>query len=127
VGGGPPNATTATCARTARARRRGCDHTDNTDLRGDASPCTTEDTCAAGQCVRSASLNCDDGNVCTDDSCDPASGCAYTDNTALRRRTFARRTTAAGWGCGWPLRDCDDGNECTFDYCNQEAARAAKK
>jgi cytoskeletal protein CcmA (bactofilin family) len=27
-------------------------------------------------------LTCDDGNVCTDDSCSPASGCVHTNNTA---------------------------------------------
>jgi hypothetical protein len=36
---------------------------------------------------------CDDGNVCTDDSCDPASGCHHENNVA----------------------PCDDGNACTAD------------
>ena len=39
---------------------------------------------------------CDDGNVCTEDSCDPAMGCSYVENTS----------------------PCDDGNVCTVgDLC----------
>ncbi len=42
-------------------------------------------------------LTCDDGNVCTADSCDPASGsCTHTTNPTA----------------------CDDGNACTADTCN---------
>jgi len=33
-------------------------------------------TCTgAGQCAGVKSLDCDDGDVCTSDSCDPATGC----------------------------------------------------
>ena len=40
--------------------------------------------------------NCDDGNVCTDDSCNPASGCVNANNIA----------------------SCDDGDACTTaDTC----------
>jgi hypothetical protein len=27
-------------------------------------------------------LDCDDGNVCTDDSCNPSAGCEHSDNTS---------------------------------------------
>lgn len=37
--------------------------------------CCSKDARSAGVCVGSAPPNCDDGNVCTDDSCNPASGC----------------------------------------------------
>ena len=40
-------------------------------------------------------LNCNDGDLCTDDSCDPASGCINT-----------------------PNYDCDDGDACTDDSCD---------
>ena len=42
----------------------------------DGNPCT-EDTCdpAVAACIRQ---NCDDGNLCTEDRCDPVLGCLYT-------------------------------------------------
>ncbi|HOX41942.1 MAG TPA: hypothetical protein PK668_00005, partial [Myxococcota bacterium] len=53
--------------------------------------------CQAGQCdLVQLVLDCDDGNVCTDDACDAGAGCANTDNTL----------------------DCDDANACTVgDTC----------
>ncbi len=72
----------------------GCVHTPvNCD---DGNPCTL-DSCdpASGQCVHTA-VSCDDGNPCTLDSCDPASGqCVHS-----------------------PV-NCDDGNACTADSCAQ--------
>jgi Tol biopolymer transport system component len=50
-------------------------------------------TCAAGICARQDTLDCDDSNKCTDDTCDATTGCAHTDV------------------------DCDDGNKCTDDTC----------
>jgi hypothetical protein len=41
-----------------------------------ASPCTTGRTCVEGTCTAGAPLVCDDGDACTIDSCDPATGCA---------------------------------------------------
>ena len=63
----------------------------------DGSVCTPTDTCQAGNCVAGSVLDCDDKNPCTDDSCDPKSGCVNTANVA----------------------DCEDGNPCTLgDKCN---------
>jgi len=36
--------------------------------------CTTDDTCASGVCVPGPAVDCDDGDVCTADSCDATSG-----------------------------------------------------
>ena len=50
-----------------------------------------------GICQPGTPLNCVDSNICTDDSCNPASGCVYTNNTNA----------------------CDDGNACTTpDVCS---------
>lgn len=57
--------------------------------------CFYNGTCNAGQCQGTTAVNCDDGNPCTQDSCDPAVGCVHT-NEPL--------TTA-----------CVDGNPCTTD------------
>jgi hypothetical protein len=42
----------------------------------DGNLCTTEDVCnASGLCVSEVTLDCDDDNDCTTDTCDPQSGC----------------------------------------------------
>src|SRR5213593_3946793 len=60
----------------------GCVHTSNTAPCDDGNACTTVDVCQGGTCAGSAPPSCDDGNVCTDDSCNPATGCVHTPNTA---------------------------------------------
>lgn len=60
----------------------GCVNAPNTASCDDGNACTAADVCAAGSCVGGAPPNCDDNNGCTDDSCNPASGCVYTNNTA---------------------------------------------
>ena len=64
---------------------------------------------------------CNDGNVCTDDSCNPATGCVYTNNTASCDDGNACTTadTCSGGACvgGTPLV-CNDSNACTDDSCN---------
>lgn len=49
-----------------------------------------------GECIPGEPLDCDDGNPCTDDLCDPIDGCYSEFNTA----------------------PCDDGDDCTdLDFC----------
>jgi hypothetical protein len=64
----------------------------------DGNACNGPETCdpTDGSCDSGPALVCDDGLFCTDDSCDPASGCV----------------TAA--------HDCSDTDECTEDSCNEE-------
>jgi hypothetical protein len=74
----------------------GAVYTNNTASCDDGDACTTADACSAGACVAGAPLDVDDGNLCTDDSCNPATGAVYTNNTA----------------------SCDDGESCTEgDVC----------
>ncbi len=62
------------------------------------SVCAKAAACKDGKCVATKTIDCDDGDVCTDDTCDPKLGCVHTWNTA----------------------DCDDGNACTEnDKCNK--------
>ena len=61
----------------------------------DGNPCSVADHCEAGVCVGSP-VECDDENVCTDDSCDETGGCVFDANLAA----------------------CDDGDACTVaDQC----------
>ena len=67
----------------------------------------------------SCPFGCDDGNECTDPSCDPATGCVQTNNAApCDDGSFCTTgdTCDMGTCTGTPL-DCDDGNACTADSC----------
>jgi hypothetical protein len=47
----------------------------------DGSACTIGDTCGdGGICGKPLPVDCDDENICSDDWCDPASGCINMDN-----------------------------------------------
>ena len=98
----------------------GCVHTDNTSPCNDGNACTTNDTCGGGSCHGGAPPVCDDGNVCTTDTCDPATGCVFTNNTNPCNDGNACTTndTCGGGTCnGGPPPVCDDGNVCTTDTC----------
>jgi hypothetical protein len=89
----------------------------------DGDACTQNDVCqgdAVGTCGGGA-VDCNDDNVCTDDSCDAATGCINTNNT-LPCDDGDECTTAdtcSGGACvGGAPTDCDDGVSCTDDSCN---------
>ena len=59
----------------------GCQHSNNSNPCDNGNPCTENDTCASAVCTAGSAVACDDANECTDDSCDPLSGCVHTDNS----------------------------------------------
>ena len=66
----------------------------------DGDACTVDDHCSKGGCGGGGSLVCGDGNLCSDEVCDPLLGCVFPSNGA----------------------PCDDGNACTVgDACNAGA------
>ncbi len=63
----------------------------------DGDACTAGDQCVGGECQGVAAVDCDDGEPCTDDTCDAATGCAHAPATGPA---------------------CDDGDPCTAnDAC----------
>jgi hypothetical protein len=83
----------------------GCDHATGcthavipgcctTDAACRTDPCLQDATCTAGTCRGGVPVDCDDGDACTDDACDPARGCVHT-----------------------PI-GCNDGDACTRDACD---------
>jgi hypothetical protein len=74
----------------------GCAHTNNAEACDDGNACTANDACNGGACQAGPPTNCNDANLCTDDSCDPVDGCQHADNTA----------------------SCGDGEVCTADACD---------
>jgi len=85
----------------------------------DGDACTMGDACKFGNCLPQADLNCDDGNLCTDDGCEPLEGCTYTQNQApcddMNACTEGDKCSN-GWCAGEPVV-CDDTNMCTDDAC----------
>ncbi|GAB4206177.1 MAG: hypothetical protein OHK0013_22630 [Sandaracinaceae bacterium] len=111
--------TTDTCASAT-----GCSNTINAGaLCDDGSACTTGDVCSATGVCGGSAVTCDDMNPCTDDTCAPATGCAYTpvvgracsDGDAC---TTGEACTAAGTcGGGSPVTCMEDANPCTTAVC----------
>ena len=75
----------------------GCAHTNNAAACSDGNACTSGDTCSGGTCQPGQPVSCNDNDVCTSDSCSPATGCVFTNVTAVL---------------------CNDNNVCTDDQCN---------
>ncbi|MBI1825289.1 MAG: PQQ-binding-like beta-propeller repeat protein [Planctomycetes bacterium] len=98
----------------------GCVHANNSNSCDDGNACTTTDTCNSGSCVGGPPLNCNDGDDCTDDSCNQTSGCVHENicgaccdqSTGLcASSTLAGECTCAR--CQWSLgASCEDAN-CT--------------
>jgi len=103
------DAATGTCSNVALTG--GCED-------GDA--CTLGDQCAAGACVPGATLNCNDGNPCSDDSCDAKVGCINLASTATCSDgdpcTDGDQCDKGACVAGGP-KDCDDATACTLDAC----------
>ncbi|NUN16022.1 MAG: hypothetical protein HUU55_20535, partial [Myxococcales bacterium] len=99
----------------------GCVFANNNNPCSDGDACTLGDVCQLGSCVAGPAANCDDGNVCTNDSCNSATGCVNLNNTSLCDDGDACTTadTCSGGACiGGAAPDCDDANVCTADSCD---------
>ena len=82
-----------------------CTHTpapDGTPC-SDGNLCTTGDICKSGICQPGGVPGCDDGQMCTTDACDPATGQCSHSGIA---------------NCCASDAACNDGNSCTDDACN---------
>lgn len=78
----------------------------------------------AGELKCSGPRDCDDDNGCTDDSCDPASGCVRAFNSAPcdDGNLCTTADTCSGGSCvGGPPLNCNDGLNCTVDSCDPVA------
>jgi hypothetical protein len=85
-----------TCTDDACSTVIGCDHKAVVATCSDGNACTSPDVCMDGNCAGGQALKCDDGNPCTDDTCQGVVGCVALPNAAT----------------------CDDGAACTgTDLC----------
>jgi len=94
------------CTDDACDAKSGCTHKTNNHPCSDNNKCTANDGCATGKCVGlpiDVTTVCDDGKVCTKDTCSPAKGCVHSDNKVA----------------------CTDGNPCTVgDRCDAGGCKA---
>jgi hypothetical protein len=87
----------------------------------DGNPCSTGDKCLAGECTGNAEINCNDGNLCTDDFCDPVVGCQHENNVQPCQDGDA---CTIGDGClngecvAGVAKSCEDFNPCSDDACD---------
>jgi len=99
----------------------GCLHVLNQAPCDDENVCTYGDHCHLGECIHTAELNCDDFNPCSDDSCDPTTGCQFLPNDlACDDGNACTENDACGNGFCQPggAVVCDDDNLCTTDLCD---------
>jgi len=101
----------------------GCGHANNSVACDDGDQCTVGEKCDGGACQGGVGLNCDDGNVCTDDSCDPDAGCGHVNNNAAcdDENQCTENDSCLNGACqpGTP-KNCDDGDPCSVDTCDPD-------
>ena len=98
----------------------GCINAPNTAACSDGDPCTTVDGCVDGACAGSEPKLCDDGNVCTADSCVEGQGCLFdpVDGECDDGNACTELDLCIGGVCkGSGSPDCNDQNSCTADLC----------
>jgi cysteine-rich repeat protein len=89
----------------------------------DGNNCTTGEQCSGGVCSGGSPVTCNDGNVCTSNTCTPAVGCQYPsvpNGTPCSDGNVCNGAeTCQGGVCtaGTPL-SCDDSTVCTLDSCS---------
>ena len=91
----------------------------------DSDLCTVADSCFEGQCIAGKTVNCNDGNPCTNDDCQPDAGCLYEYNAAQCNDSdvCTKADFCQDGQCqpGLVTVPCDDGNVCTDDACDPDA------
>ncbi len=99
----------------------GCSHSPADGVScSDGNACTLNDACNDGACVSGPPPDCNDSNVCTDDSCS-AGKCVHLSNTATCTDSDACTSGehCSGSTCsGATVVPCDDGKPCTADSCD---------
>ena len=83
--------------------------------------CDGQESCRDGVCQYGEALDCDDHNPCTEDSCDPASGCHYPprpDGSDCGGGACGPATCLGGYCLPQDESLCDDGDPCTADSCD---------
>ncbi len=88
----------------------------------DNDECTTGETCSGGTCGNGMAANCDDGNGCTNDTCDATLGCLHQANAAScdDGNACTLDDVCAFGACTGKTKPCLDGDVCTTDMCDPQ-------
>jgi hypothetical protein len=110
------------CTSDACDAKAGCTHTANTAGCSDGDACTVGEACQAGTCQGGAPQPCNDGNPCTDDSCQGGS-CKASPNKGpcSDGNACTQGDHCESGACAVLPVVCNDGNACTNDACNPAA------
>jgi len=98
----------------------GCTYSLNSAPCDDGDVCSTGDKCHLGDCISAGQLVCEDNNSCTDDVCNPLTGCEFVPNVAPcddGNDCTEGDACSDGWCKSGPALACDDNNPCTDDTC----------
>jgi hypothetical protein len=104
----------------------GCKHVAveaGTSCDNDANKCNGTAKCDGTECKPLAAVDCDDGNICTTDSCTAATGvCVHTNNTldCSDNNLCTLVDKCSGGTCmGSGEPNCNDNEACTTDSCDR--------
>lgn len=85
----------------------GCVYLNNTAPCDDFDGCSLADVCKGGKCTAGTTKQCDDGDKCTNDACNPGDG-----------KCIFKGIPGCGGYCA-VATDCDDKNTCTDEKCDK--------
>ncbi|MFT7626042.1 MAG: hypothetical protein ACI9WU_005235, partial [Myxococcota bacterium] len=111
----------STCTQDDCSASSGCGHIGLSTSCDDADACILGDICVDSSCVSGPLVDCDDGNVCTDNRCDALAGCQTVPNAVVCDDGDACTSgdvCGASSCLGTAQIDCDDGSVCTQDACD---------
>ena len=112
------------CTDDSCIKATGCVYLPNTSKCSDGDACTASDACKGGACLPGAATDCQDGNLCTADSCDNNTGtCSHAvtneAGACVDGSVCTGNDTCQGGLCvGQPQLVCDDKNPCSDDSCD---------
>lgn len=108
-----------TCTDGSCAPAEGCSYINLTGtVCDDANACTENETCVEGACDLGGIVNCNDGDVCTDQTCNSTQGCLYTSNSSpCNDGSKCTEGFCVEGTCSLEALKCDDENPCTDDLC----------
>ena len=102
-----------------------CSHEVNeTDACDDKNACTIDDSCLPSAVCAGTPVSCNDADPCTEDSCNPETGCQHKllpewtpcDDGNL----CTLEDSCADGACSGTPKNCSDGNGCTTEACVPE-------
>jgi hypothetical protein len=113
----------STCTLDSCHYAKGCVYAVLTGACNDGDACSSADQCKAGKCAGTKPTVCNDGNTCTNDSCNKLEGCVIAPNskTCNDGNVCSIGDTCGGGTCkaGAKTKSCVDGKICTADECDK--------